>query len=90
MWEKRLVPLKTRFYGKGFSPLINFSPSDIHFEKGEIIVSPDKIDLVIDEDDYWELPEDVREAKMEEDRHKGIVSLTLHKCSNSDIIRYTV
>lgn len=79
-----------RIYGRKGSIIIHFTPSDIKFENGSMCIDPTKVETDLDEDDYWELPEDERNIKIAADRKRTVRSLILKKCNNSDVNRYLV
>lgn len=81
-----------RVYGdKGSSLRLSFRPCDIEFKNNKLMIDGSKVEIAIDEDDYWDIPSgEEREAAMERDRKRSVRDIVFTKCNFSTLNRYLV
>ena len=78
-----------RAYGDKAQQLrFNFKPCDIKFKGNQLMIDGSKTNMWVDEDDYWDLPEDQREAAIAKAKARQIKEVIFTKCDYSTMERY--
>jgi len=69
---------------------ISFQPHDIHVTDGQLILSPDKIVIDNDVDDYWDLEDNERKEAIARDKARKVRSCQFVKRDFGFAARYLV
>lgn len=78
-----------RAYGdRGNSIRFSFKPCDITFKGNQLTLDGSKTSLYVDEDDFWDLPDDQREAAIAKEKTRKIKEIVFNKCNYSNLDRY--
>jgi hypothetical protein len=80
-----------RAYGDKSKQLrFNFKPCDIKFTGNQLTLDGSKTNIYVDEDDYWDLSEEQREAAIARAKAQTIREIVFTKCDYDAIERYAV
>ena len=78
-----------RAYGdKAQQIRFNFKPCDIKFVGNQLMIDGSKVNLYVDEDDYWDLSDEQREAAIAKAKARKIKEVIFTKCDYGSVDRY--
>ena len=79
------------FGGKNMpATTFNFIPGDIKIVNGKLTLPVDKVDFETDSDEFWDLEEEERKARLAAANARVLESVELTKCNDDFVTRYVV
>lgn len=72
----------------GNSIRFSFKPCDIAFKGNQLTLDGSKASLYVDEEEFWDLPDDQREAAIAKEKARKIKEIVFNKCNYSNLDRY--
>lgn len=78
-----------RAYGEKAQQIrFNFKPCEIKFSGNQLKIDGSKVNLFVDEDDYWDLSDEQREAAIAKAKARQIKEVIFTKCDYGSVDRY--
>ena len=78
------------YKGRDKSVLIYFSPSDVELVNGTLILTKDKVNIDINEDEFWDLEGDERKEAIAKAKELKVEIVTFNKVDKQWVQRYSV